>query len=111
MSEIDLETISKNDLATIIIKKDYLLKEQGKELKDLYKEIERLNNTIHNLQADYGTKAQVERDLLEIENKRLHSIIKEVREKLLCYGETFDLKLHQQMQKELLEILEKVEEK
>ena len=35
------------------------------------------------------------------------NIIKEVREKLLCYGETFDLKVHQEMQKELLEILDK----
>ncbi|MBQ1495848.1 MAG: hypothetical protein IIZ40_00645 [Bacilli bacterium] len=34
------------------------------------------------------------------------NIIKEVREKLLRYGETFDLKVHQQMQKELLEILD-----
>lgn len=51
---------------------------------------------------------------LERENKkkdkeidRLENIIKEVREKLLRYGETFDLKVHQQMQKELLQILDK----
>lgn len=50
-------------------------------------------------------------DSLEEENKRLNSIIKEVREKLLCYGETFDLKVHQEMQKELLEILDKVGDK
>ena len=41
------------------------------------------------------------------EIERLNNIIKEVREKLLCYGETFDSKIHQQMQKELLEILDK----
>lgn len=41
------------------------------------------------------------------EIERLHSIIKEVRETLLNYGETFDLKIHQQMQKRLLEILER----
>lgn len=39
--------------------------------------------------------------------EKLENIIKEVREKLLCYGETFDLKVHQEMQKELLEILDK----
>ena len=50
-------------------------------------------------------KQQVEY-LREIE--RLHSIIKEVREILLNYGETFDLKVHQEMQKKLLEILDKV---
>ena len=33
-----------------IERKDYLLKEQGKELKDLYKEIERLNNIINELE-------------------------------------------------------------
>ena len=44
-------------------------------------------------------------------NAELHSIIKEVREKLLCYGETFDLKVHQEMQKELLEILDKDSDK
>lgn len=47
----------------------------------------------------------LERKDKEIE--RLNNTIKEVREKLLCYGETFDLKVHQQMQKELLEILDK----
>ena len=41
------------------------------------------------------------------EIERLHSIIKEVREILLNYGETFDLKVHQEMQKKLLEILDK----
>lgn len=44
---------------------------------------------------------------LEEQLQQKENIIKEVREKLLCYGETFDLKLHQQMQKELLEILDK----
>ena len=48
-----------------------------------------------------------EQELLE-EVERLHSIIKEVREILLNYGETFDLKVHQDMQKQLLEILDKV---
>ena len=43
------------------------------------------------------------------EIERLNNIIKEVREKLLCYGETFDSKIHQEMQKELLEILDKGE--
>lgn len=38
---------------------------------------------------------------------QLQDIIKEAREKLLCYGETFNLKVHQEMQKELLEILDK----
>lgn len=41
------------------------------------------------------------------EIEQLHSIIKEAREKLLCYGETFDSKIHQEMEKELLEILNK----
>jgi hypothetical protein len=43
------------------------------------------------------------------ELQQKENIIKEVREKLLCYGETFDLKVHQEMQKELLEILDKGE--
>ena len=37
--------------------------------------------------------------------EKLENIIKEVKNILLCYGETFDLKVHQEMQKELLEIL------
>lgn len=47
--------------------------------------------------------------IFELEQKlqQKENIIKEVREKLLCYGETFDLKVHQEMQKELLEILDK----
>lgn len=51
-------------------------------------------------------------ELYEKDNllQQKENIIKEVREKLLCYGETFDLKVHQEMQKELLEILDKVEE-
>ena len=46
--------------------------------------------------------------IFELEQKlqQKENIIKEVREKLLRYGETFDLKVHQQMQKELLEILD-----
>ena len=48
-------------------------------------------------------------EMITIKNyiRQNENIIKEVREKLLCYGETFDLKLHQQMQKELLKILDK----
>lgn len=45
----------------------------------------------------------------EQEIEKLNNIIKEVREKLLCYGETFDSKIHQEMQKELLEILDYLE--
>jgi len=56
----------------------------------------------------YGRVPEIWELLEEIE--RLKSIIKEVREKLLCYGETFDSKIHQEMQKELLEILERVDE-
>lgn len=46
--------------------------------------------------------------IFELEQKlqQKENIIKEVREKLLCYGETFDLKVHQEMQKELLKILD-----
>ena len=43
----------------------------------------------------------------EYQCKQKENIKKEIREKLLCYGETFDNKIHQQMQKELLEILDK----
>ena len=50
------------------------------EANIIVNEIERLNNKIQDLQADYGNKAQVERDLLKEENKRLNNIIKEVRE-------------------------------
>lgn len=78
-------------------------------------EIVRLNNIIHNLRADYGTKAQVERDLLEIENKRLHSVIKEAREYTndllkLKENDYFDL-VDKSYIKRYLEILDKVEEK
>ena len=44
---------------------------------------------------------------LQHQLEQKENILKEVREKLLCYGETFDNKIHQQMQKELLEILDK----
>lgn len=69
-------------------------------------EIERLEKRSKEIYEGFMATTQ---ELCETtkENERLHSIIKEVREKLLCYGETFDLKVHQQMQKELLEILDK----
>ncbi len=47
-------------------------------------------------------------DYAREEIKQLKFILRIVREKLLCYGETFDSKIHQEMQKELLEILDKV---
>ena len=40
----------------------------------------------------------------------LQYILKQIREILLNYGETFNLKVHQDMQKELLEILDKEKE-
>lgn len=64
--------------------KVFSLEYDKETLKDMVleqqEEIERLQNKVEDLQADYGNKAQVERDLLEIENKRLQNIIKEVRE-------------------------------
>ena len=54
---------------------------------------------------------ELEKYTISLQNQlqQKENIIKEVREKLLCYGETFDLKVHQEMQKELLEILDKGE--
>lgn len=64
------------------------------------KEIERLNNEL----KLYKDNHEHLNNLLQ----QKENIIKEVREKLLCYGETFDNKIHQEMQKELLEKLDKV---
>jgi oligoribonuclease NrnB/cAMP/cGMP phosphodiesterase (DHH superfamily) len=70
-----------------------------------------VNNLIRFMQEKKYHDSQYEELLnqyieLSRDYEKLENIIKEVREKLLCYGETFDLKLHQQMQKELLEILD-----
>ena len=54
----------------------------------------------------YTLTTELEQLLLE-DLVEIYSIIEEVREKLLCYGETFDSKIHQEMQKELLEIIDK----
>ena len=62
------------------------LQNQNKSLNEMYellkKEYIKSQNKVEDLQADYGNKAQVERDLLEQENQRLNNIIKEVREKI-----------------------------
>ena len=82
------------------------------EINNREDEIERLNNKIQDLQADYGNKAQVERDLLKEENKRLNNIIKEVREYITsqklhkCQDTTGGL-TYQEIK--LLEILDKGE--
>ena len=65
---------------------------------ELLQELRKKENKIEELMELYTTERHCKDDY--------KNIIKEVREKLLCYGETFDLKLHQQMQKELLEILD-----
>ena len=89
------------------------LKEYKKKDKTI-KDLKERNNTLKNqyelkeIRVNVLEHREIEKDK-EIE--KLHSIIKEVREILLNYGETFDLKVHQEMQKELLEILDKVEEK
>lgn len=72
------------------------------EIKKIAKR-EFINNVMENLDSAliFTYIQNLEQKLQQKEN-----IIKEVREKLLCYGETFDLKVHQQMQKELLEILD-----
>ena len=36
-----------------------------------------------------------------------HQALFDIKDKLLCYGETFDNKIHQEMQKELLDIVNK----
>ncbi len=69
-----------------------------KESNDCFKKIK---DNYYDLDYEYQ---MISKQLQQKEN-----IIKEVREKLLCYGETFDLKVHQEMQKELLEILDKGE--
>ena len=72
------------------------------EIKKIAKR-EFINNVMENLDSAliFTYIQNLEQKLQQKEN-----IIKEVREKLLRYGETFDLKVHQQMQKELLEILD-----
>jgi len=51
------------------------------------------------------SRLNTDKYLLEQKLQQKENIIKEVREILLNYGETFDSKIHQQMQKELLGIL------
>lgn len=94
-------------------------KPSKKELFDIIKiqekEISRLNKEMMNFNIVIRNKKPIRIDtngldyMVDLEQKYydLQNIIKEVREKLLCYGETFDLKVHQEMQKELLEILDK----
>ena len=77
------------------------------EIKKIAKE-EFMNNVMEQLDS---TLIFIYIQKLENQLQQKENIIKEVREKLLCYGETFDLKIHQQMQKELLEILDKGEDK
>lgn len=97
---LHLETeMGKNQLLAKINKAVETLEEQERHIKEANAEIERLKED-----NKYLNKVNIE---LSTEKNILNNIIKEVREKLLCYGETFDLKLHQQMQKELLEILDK----
>lgn len=48
-----------------------------------------------------------ENEYLRNQLQQKEDIIKEVIEVLLNYGETFDLKVHQEMQKKLLEVLDK----
>lgn len=73
-------------------------------------EQEAINKYLNMIANDYnGELAKMFREKYinkDKEIERLENIIKEVREKLLCYGETFDLKVHQEMQKELLKILD-----
>lgn len=80
-------------------------------------EIERLNSIINNDFSKICREKMIDKlsanEMILLQNKeieRLHSIIEKIREKLLCYGETFDLKIHQDMQKELLEITDKVDD-
>ncbi|MEE3417868.1 MAG: hypothetical protein VZQ62_00845 [Methanosphaera sp.] len=84
------------------------------ETYGLEKEIERLNNKIQDLQADYGNKAQVERDLLKEENKRLNNIIKEVREYIDKEHKLLNLDksgyTYTKMGSDILEILDKGDE-
>lgn len=79
--------------------------EENKELKQKVKYYENfeINKTVDEIRLENNKREKELQDQLQQEKNK----IKEVREKLLCYGETFDLKVHQQMQKELLEILDK----
>ena len=84
------------------------------QLKNMYDRTNKLLNGEN--KNTYGfSPAEIQQlikeiQLLKSQLQQKENIIKEVREKLLCYGETFDSKIHQEMQKEFLEILDKEKE-
>lgn len=45
---------------------------------------------------------------LTLENVNLKQAFNEIKDRLLCYGETFDSDIHKRFQKECLEIIEKL---
>lgn len=85
------------------------IQEENKELKQKVKYYENfeINKTLDKIRLENNKR---EKDLQK-QLQQKENIIKEVREILLNYGETFDLKVHQDMQKKLLEILEKGSDK
>ena len=90
------------------------LQNQNKSLNEMYellkKEYIKSQNKVEDLQADYGNKAQVERDLLKEENKRLNNIIKEVREEIKKLANLYDDNYTiTDKAKDILEILDKGE--
>lgn len=93
MIEIDLDKISKNELTTILIEKD--------------KEIERLKELCDKYEEEHKTTFETwQKDIKE--NKKLHSIIKEVREKTKeVLNESWYGGREKDIAREYLEILDK----
>lgn len=91
MTNEELEII-KQDATRFVDELKDKVHEQHEEIQQLKEELTKEKQAFINMYNQY-----VEKD----------NIIKEVREILLNYGETFDLKVHQEMQKKLLEILDK----
>ncbi len=58
----------------------------------------------------YGLDYEITDFMKNIEEKNINykQALNETKEKLLCYGETFDSDMHQQFQRDCLQIIDKV---
>lgn len=64
-------------------------------------------NALNELVGYYdGLKEIVQ--MVQQDNINLYQALNEIKDKLLCYGETFDGDVHQQFQRECLQIIYKV---
>lgn len=114
---IDFNTISdeKDEYSKYMKKKDLVFHYLGTPDEDIHEWYNGGYSCEYNTALRYAKELGLVEDYIDYEEIRYQlqqkeNIIKEVREKLLCYGETFDSKIHQKMQEELLEILDKENE-